>query len=282
MSTPPPQNPYAQPQFPQQPYPQQQPQPYPPYPQYPQQGHAPYPQQQPYPGQPYPQPAGPGYGWGAPPPVPPKKNQAGMVVAITLGSVAAVAALAWLASTVVGGANSSSYPAAEYKLTIPQTLLDGTYKLSEDQSAEHQDELAGTSEADVKDARAAVARYVSTSESEVLIVSGMHGRVRNPDRVRTKMLKGARESEGAEVMVAPKDFHPAGSDVTITCQALKSQQTGGGSVTMTMCAWGDENTGATVGFVTPETTQQSADEVDLESVAEKAAKMREEMRKPIG
>ncbi|MCX4823873.1 hypothetical protein OG883_29165 [Streptomyces sp. NBC_01142] len=296
MSTPPP-NPYAQPQYPQQP----------PYPQQPQPGYGgqpPYPQagygQQPYPGQ-----GGPG-GWGGPPmgpppPPPPPKNKGPMIAIITVACIAGVLAISWFGNNVNlrksssndrgssssgsssdrGGSNDG-FPEAKYRLTVPQTLLDGKYKLSDDQSARQQDKLTGASEADIRDPKAAVAQYVSTSETGVLVISGMYGSIRNPDTARTKMLKGASEADGAEVGVAPKDFTPAGSGITVTCQVLKAEQAGGGTSTIPMCAWGDDNTGASVGLITPESAKQSPEEVDLEAVAEATVKVREEMRKPIG
>ncbi|MFB6690190.1 hypothetical protein ACFCX3_06660 [Streptomyces virginiae] len=49
-----------------------------------------------------------------------------------------------------------------------------------------------------------------------------------------------------------------------------------------ICAWADENTGASVGFVTPETTQQKPASVDLAAFAEATLNVRAEARQPIG
>ncbi|MGI5398233.1 hypothetical protein ACQEVG_02005 [Streptomyces sp. CA-135486] len=269
MSTPPP-NPYSQPQYPQQPYPQQQPP-------YPQQGYAP----QPPAGYPHAQPQQYGGGWGAPPP--PPKNKGPMIALITVASLAGIFAISWFGNNVVGGGSSgTAFPAAEYELTLPATLLDGEYKLSDDQSAKHQEKLAGTSEANIRDAKAAVGQYLSTSASGVLIVSGMHGRIKNPDEARTKILGGAGKSDGSTIVVPPKDFTPAGSEVTITCQVLTTEQTGGGTNTLPMCAWADANTNVAVGLTTVRISKQSPEEVDLKSMAEATVKIRAEMRKPLG
>ncbi|MGW3623794.1 hypothetical protein [Streptomyces sp. NPDC000880] len=265
MSTPPPPNPYTQPQ----------------YPQYPQQGYAPQPQYQ----QPYPGTGGPAYGWGAPPPQPPKKNQGPKIALITLACIAGVFAFAWFGNNVVGGGSggsSGSFPQAEYQLTLPETLLDGEYKLGEDQSDKRQDGLAGTSDANIRDAKAAVAQYLSTSESGVLVISGMYGRIKDPDEARTSILEGAGESDGSTIAVPAKDFTPAGSEVTITCQVLTTEQTGGGTSTLPMCAWADDNTNAAVGLTNVQIAKQSPEEVDLKAVAEATLKVREETRKPIG
>lgn len=282
MSTPPPPNPYTQPQYPQHPqYPQQG---------YPQQGYAPQPQyQQPYPGGPGA--GGPAYGWGAPPPPPKKKNQGPKIALITLGSIAGIFAFSWFGNNVVGGGSSSgsgssssgSFPEAEYQLTLPQTLLDGKYKLAEDQSAKGQDALAGTSEANIRDAKAAVGQYVSTSESGVLVISGGYGRIKDPDEARTSILRGAGESDGSTIAVPAKDFTPVGSEVPVFCQVLTAEQTGGGETsTLPMCAWADDNTNVAVALTDVRIAKQTPEEVDLKAVAEATLKVREEIRKPIG
>jgi hypothetical protein len=127
-----------------------------------------------------------------------------------------------------------------------QTLLDGKYKPVDDQPAKQQDELAGTSEANVRDAKASVARYVSTSESGVLAVSGMHGRIKDTDEARTLILKGAEDADGSTIAVPAADFTPTGSEVIISCQVLTAEQADSGTSTLPMCAWADENTNAAV------------------------------------
>jgi hypothetical protein len=266
MSTPPPPNPYTQPQ----------------YPQYPQQGYAPQPQYQ----QPYPGTGGPAYGWGAPPPPPPpKKNQGPKIALITMASIAGLLAVSWFGNNVVGGGSSSgsgSFPQAEYQLTLPETLLDGKYKLTGDQSEKGQDGLAGTSEANIRDAKAVVAQYTSQSEAGVLVISGMYGRIKDPDEARTSILRGAGDSDGSTIAVPAKDFTPAGSEVTISCQVLTTEQTGGGTSTLPMCAWADDNTNAAVALTDVRIAKQTPEEVDLKAVAEATLKVREATRKPIG
>lgn len=269
MSTQPPPNPYTQPQYPQ-------------HPQYPQQGYAPQPQYQ----QPYPGTGGPAYGWGAPPPPPPRKNQGPKIAIITMASIAGVFAFAWFGNNVVGGgsggSSGESFPQAEYQLTLPETLLDGKYKLGDDQSDKGQDGLAGTSEANIRDAKATVAQYLSKSESGVLVISGLYGRIKDPDAARTSILKGAGDSDGSTIAVPAKDFTPAGAEVTITCQVLTTEQTDGGTSTLPMCAWADDNTSVAVALTDVQIAKQTPEEVDLKAVAETTLKVREETRKPIG
>ncbi|MEV4685766.1 hypothetical protein [Streptomyces kurssanovii] len=270
----------------------QQPNPYggPPQPQppYPGQAAPPVPQQPGYGGQPYP-PAG---GWGAPspypyaPPVqPPKKDHTARNVVIVMASIVGLIAFGWVATDVIrpAGGGGTSYPAAEYRLTAPRTLLDGKYELADDQSAQRQKELESSpvDETDIRDPQATVAQYTSTSEGGVLVLSGMHGRIKNPDTARGKMLDGAATADGATLAVPAKDVTPAGSEVTITCQVVTMTQDGGGTSSLPICAWADDNTNASVTVVTAATSTKSPQDIDLDAAAEATAKVREEIRKPL-
>ncbi|MFD7295494.1 hypothetical protein ACFV9W_19590 [Streptomyces sp. NPDC059897] len=264
---PPPSGPYGQqPQQP--PQPPQFGQPQPPYPGFPQQ------QGQ----QPYPAP------WGAPPP--PPKKRTGLIIGIVAGVV--VLGLGGLGVLgYIGRSAGVGFPEAEYKLTLPKTVLDAKYELAEDMSASKGSQIEGEAEGawDAKDIKAVVGQYTLGGDQTkgVLIVSGMYGRLKNTDEARDNMMKGAGESANATVAVQPEDFQPAGSDVTITCEVLTQSSAGaGGKLTMPMCAWADDNTGASVGEITTATATQDPQDVDLEAVAERAAKLREELRQPIG
>ncbi|MER6997538.1 hypothetical protein [Streptomyces sp. NPDC000410] len=254
-------------------------QPYPQNPGYPQPGPygSPAPQQGPWPQQ---------GGWGAPPPPPKKKGLGtGAVLGISFGIVAGLLALAWVGNHWSGiGGGSSPFPEATHKVTVPETLLGGTYKLADDMSDKVSDELKGTSEANIRDAKGVAAQYTSTEAGEggVLVVSGMYGRIRNPDLAREKILEGGAEADGALVAVPPKDFTPAGSDVTISCQVLTVDQTVGDKTSFPMCAWADDNTNVSVGEVTTGTATKDPESIDLAAAAATTVKVREEMRKPIG
>ncbi|NUK26208.1 hypothetical protein [Streptomyces lunaelactis] len=274
MSTPPP-NPYMQPQFP--PHPQQG---YGSQPPYPQQGFG----QQPYPGQQsYPGPGGPGHGWGGPPMPPPKKDHTVRNVFIVMGSIAGLLAVGWFVTNVVrpAGERGTGFPAAEYRLSAPATLLDGKYKLEEDLSDSTQDDLDGMSKANVRDAKSTTARYLSEAEGGVLILSGMHGRIKDPEKARSSMLKGAGDAKGSTIAVPPADFTPAGSDVTVSCQVVTSEQAGGTN-NFPMCAWADGNTNAAVAMTSVKTAKQDPESFDLKAAAEATLKVRTETRQPIG
>ncbi|MFI6879631.1 hypothetical protein ACIBL6_39940 [Streptomyces sp. NPDC050400] len=281
MSTPPPPqpqqpNPYG-PQ-PQQPY-GQQPSPYgqQPY------GQQPYGQQPPaaYPG--FPQQPGGQYPapWGAPPP---PKKKTGLIIGIVAGVVGVVVvglgALAFIGFQVEGG-----FPDAEYKLTLPKTVSDGEYELASDLSDEKGRELEEEADGswDAKDTTAVIGQYAQGGDQNkgVLVVSGMYGRFKNTDEARDNMMDGAGKADNAQVAVEPKDFHPSGTDTTITCEVV-TQTTAGTKMTMPVCAWVDDNTGASVAEVTPTIATKDPQDVDLAAFAEKTAAVREEIRKPVG
>ncbi|MFE2044371.1 hypothetical protein ACFXAZ_26300 [Streptomyces sp. NPDC059477] len=300
----PPQNPYGQP--PQEPYGQGPPPgaypqppaqvgPYGQPPQQPQQSQYPQAPQgafgaPPPPGAPYgqPQPGTP-YGqpqpWGAPPMAPPpRKKRTGLVLGIVGGGVAVVVAVV-VGLALIGKEVEDSFPAAEYRLTVPETLLADKYELAEDLSDTEgqaiEDEADGAW--DAKDTTAVVATYNLGGDQNqgTLVVSGMYGRFQNTDEARDNMMTGAAEAEGMTVAVPPQDFTPDDSGVTVTCEVL-SQSSMGTEMSIPTCGWVDGNTGASIAEVTPELIAMDPADVDLEAAARSALQIREEMRQPIG
>ncbi|MEU6670743.1 hypothetical protein [Streptomyces sp. NPDC046727] len=229
----------------------------------------PYPQQ---PQQPYP-------GWGVPPMAPPpKKRRIGLVLGIVGGVIAAVVALL----IVLGAVAESGFPAAENKLTLPKSLLDGKYELSQDLSGSEGKKIESEADGawDAKDTHGVVGSYsLGGDETKgTLVISGFYGRFKNTADARRNMMKGAAEGDGAKVAVPAKDFD---LDVTVTCQVVTQEQLGS-KINVPMCAWADGNTGATVAEVQTENLTQDPSEVDLEAFAKNTLKIRAEAVKPIG
>ncbi|MFH8799930.1 hypothetical protein ACH4F6_10100 [Streptomyces sp. NPDC017936] len=278
MSTPPPpQNPYGPqpPQGPHAPHPYgpqgRQPGPPPPPP-------GPYgqpPAPQPY-GAPYPPPP---HGW-APPP---KKSRVGLVLGI-VGGVVGLGVAGLVALVLIGMKVEKDFPDAEYRLTLPKTLLDGRYELGQDLSDSEgesiEKEMEGAWDAKVTDS--AVGQYgLNGDETEgALVVSGMYGRFQNTDDNRDAMLKGVGEADGLTVAVQPKDFRPGGADTTVTCEVV-SQSEAGATLVYPVCAWVDGNTAAVVAEITAENVGRSASDIDLEAAAETALQIRSETRQPL-
>lgn len=274
MTMPPPQPPQG-PYGPPNPYAQQPPYPYPP--QQPGPG-AGFPQQQPW-GQPV------QGGWGGRPMgPPPKKDRRGVIITVVVGVLAlGYIGLRAVQEVATGGSSSSPFPAAEYKLTVQPALVDGKYKLAEDLSKTAGAGVKDTYSPDIRGQQPAVAQYTSGSglDTSVLVVSGMYGQLRTPDQERSKMLKGADDAEGSTVVVPEREITPAGSEVTLSCAVLTSDQNGAKS-TVPMCSWADGNTAASVAVVTPASAAQDPESVDLEELARTTVRVRSEMRQPIG
>ncbi|MGW0468780.1 hypothetical protein ACWDX6_26510 [Streptomyces sp. NPDC003027] len=267
------------------PPPSQNPQPHHPY-----VGHVPPPQQpgmygvpqgHPQQGVP-PQCPGPG-AWGQPPMgqwPPPKKKRTGIVVGIAVGALVVVGGLGYAGLTLLDGIGvTGSFPEATHRLVVPKTLLGGEYKLVTDASETEGKEVEDTYDPTVKDARAAIAEY-SGKENAVLVVSGFHGRLKDPEGTRDAILKGAVDKQST-LVVPPKDFTPAGHDgLVVTCQVTTSKDATG-TVSLPMCAWGDGNTASFVAVVTTESAVADPKTVDLAEIARTTAEVRAEMRKPV-
>jgi hypothetical protein len=275
----PPQTPYGAPNpyAPQNPYGQQPPPgPYAP---------GPYGQPQPQPayGTPYPQqPAG--YGWGVPPVTPPPspKRRLGLVFGILGGLLAvSVVGYAMSGSKLLGG----GFPEAKYRLTLPKTLVDNRYELmrdiSDSEGKELEDEAAGSWDAKLGGVAAGHYSPGGDEAKGTLVVMGVYGRFKDPDWTRNDMMKGGGEGADTEVVVAPKDFHPAGSGaLTITCE-VSTRNESGVKVTLPICGWVDANTlGSVVEATTTATTDDPSD-VDLDKLAATTLRIRSEMRKPL-
>ncbi|MDT0434681.1 MULTISPECIES: hypothetical protein [Streptomyces] len=273
---PPAQGPYGQqPPPPPAPYGQQPPQqgPFTPPPGQPPYGAAPYPQQQ------------PPYGWGAPMAPPPRKRRTGLILGIVGGAVALVVVGVVLLAVIGSKVADKALPEAKFTLDLPRTLVDDSYELSEDLSRSEGKSIVDEADGawDAKVDGAAVGRYsLGGDETKgTLVVSGMYGRFMNTDLARRNMMKGAAQGAGAKVAVPPKDFHPGGADgVTVTCEVLTQVQAGT-ELTLPVCGWTDENTGASIAEVTAESVVKDPADIDLEKAAATTLKVRSEIRKAI-
>ncbi|MFD5512444.1 hypothetical protein ACFWIB_32390 [Streptomyces sp. NPDC127051] len=246
-------------------------------------------QQYPYPPQPQPY-HGQG-GWGQPPMGPPMGpppgarrtgKSAGVIAATVVGLVVAGFVLNRM-NEVNQRTSGVGFPAAAYRLTVPKTLLGGSYTLSEDLSQTQGKEAIKGYDPKIRNPKPATGRYASGSPTQpdgVLALSGMYGQFKDPADSRRKMMDGASKADGAKTAVQPRDITPAGTGITVTCQVLTSVQEGE-TTTLPMCSWADENTSAMVAVVSPETARQDPASVDLDGLARTTLKVRAEARQPI-
>ncbi len=192
----------------------------------------------------------------------------------------AAGGLAYGVSQLVGKTTDAAFPEAQYELVLQQKVLGGEFTLVQDLSSSEGKKIEEMYDPTVRDAEAVVGQY-SSAKGGALVISGMHGRFTEPDAMTGKMMEGGAEGQGATVAVPPKEFTPAGHDLTLKCQVLQSNQNGV-RVNIPMCAWADGNTGASVGFIRPETALKDPTAIDLEAAALETAEVREEIRRPIG
>ncbi|MEV0126535.1 hypothetical protein AB0I16_34165 [Streptomyces sp. NPDC050703] len=216
---------------------------------------------------------------------PPPRHSTAKVLGI-LGAVAVVLVVAAVAGYQLFSRSSGAFPEAKYRMSVRDELLDGKYELSQDLSDSSGKAVVdeNRSRANVRDPKAVVAQYAGQGEQAggALVVSGMYGRFKDSASARDDMMRGAAEAQGASVAVPARDITPAGSGMTVRCQVLTSDQgTGGARSNVPMCAWGDDNTGATVGLVTPEDAAKDPSDIDLDELARTTLRVREEMREPI-
>ncbi len=263
---------------------------------YAQQPYAPYPQGgQPQPGYGYPGQQGqapqgyPGYpgGWGQPPgPPAPPKNRAWLIVGITLGVIAFVIALSFIGNMGSDSTSSSSFPEATHRLTVPPALLGGEYKLIKDGSDKAESELRAEGAVDgpkYKNVKAVLGSYngTATDAPRGVVLTGMYGQLKDPDDARDGLLRGLRKADGMREPKPPKTITPPGSDVEMTCSVMLSTDQDG-TATVPVCAWGDDNTAAYVAFLNPPSAKQNPDSIDLDAIALKTLKVRNDVRRPIG
>ena len=310
--------PYGQPpQAPQPGYGQQPPAPQPGYgqqPQAPQPGYgypqqAPQgvpPQQNPYGQQPQ-QPYGqqPQYGQQPPygaAPEPPASGGGGKKTALIIGAVAVVAVIGVGAYLVIGkgGGGGSVADDGPHKLTTPATVIDGTYKKSDDATGSDSvsdSDLAGFRKWGVKNPTGVNAGYVNGKglAAKSLGFSGVYGTIDDPEAVVDAMFaKVKAESEKdqsgdqtkGKLLGSPETVHPSGfSNGIMKCQVAQFENTGSSStsagaaktVKMPFCIWGDHSTVAHV-MAFSLAGMASGDGGSIDQAADLAAKLRNDVR----
>lgn len=174
----------------------------------------------------------------------------------------------------------------EYRLSMPDTLLSGSYQRSEDGPPSSEDDapMGPSGTAAGKPIRV-TARYEkgSAGTREVLMVTGAYGRFTTPhNRSRTALLSGASAPTEVQAPVPPKDITPPGSDITVSCQVLTRPGDEDVRVDMPMCAWSDRNTMALVVLVIPDGPQPAPESIDLDGLAAMTLQVRSEARQPAG
>ncbi|MFJ8857588.1 hypothetical protein ACIRD8_04060 [Streptomyces sp. NPDC102451] len=175
-----------------------------------------------------------------------------------------------------------NWPQATHQLTAPATVLEGSYRLTEDSSGTSGEHFRkGIDDYRVRDDGMTLASYAGEDGEEALHITGLFGTIRESDSVRAEILTALEEpSEGDTFYLAPVDFHPAGRDVTVRCAVRDMEQNR--PVTQVGCAWADPNTTAVALFTSTALDRLSPEQVDLAPYADLTARLRQDVRQPLG
>ncbi|PJJ02457.1 hypothetical protein BX264_2802 [Streptomyces sp. 2333.5] len=221
-----------------------------------------------------------GGGPGMPPPIPPRRK-AGKVWG-TIGVVAGMVVIGTLASNAAfrGGGSSSggSSGGPKYRITVPQTLAGGEYKLVKDisQQAAGSVPSEGANEHDIKTAGG---QYTSGTKSMAML--GLYGVIDDPETAVDHTIRGMTRDGKTEVAVADREFTPSGGGDSLTC-GVDVRTEMGQKVTLTFCVWADSSTSGNVAETDARNLAKDPQSIDLQAFADKAGKIRDEVTKPLG
>ncbi|WP_030413435.1 hypothetical protein [Streptomyces sp. NRRL S-1448] len=221
----------------------------------------------------------PGYGGPGmvPPPVPPR-NKSGKVWGI-IGAIVGVLVVGSIASTVAlrgGGSGGSGGP--KYRITVPQTLAGGEYKLAKDIS-QQADSAVPHDGANEHGLRTVGGQYTSGTKSMVML--GMYGSIDDPETSVEHAIQGMTRDGKTVVAVPEKKFTPSGGGDPLTC-GVDVRTEMGQKVTLTFCIWADSSASVNVAQTDAAELSKDPQSVDLQAFADKAGKIRNEVRKPLG
>lgn len=236
---------------------------------------------------------GPAYPWVPPPPPPPRRSPARLITAVIVAAVLVVCGVVVWASNIVQDHNSVTPPSAapdtstpsvgpSYQLSVPETLLGGTYTLSANLGSAIQEQL-DKQKVPMDGMHTAGGQYRkgAGTTADVLTVWGAYGQIPSPAALRAQLLAGA-EGTKLGLAVGTKDYQATGSDRTFSCEVLTVPTTTGRSLTMPICVWDDDNVAVLVTHTSHTIVLEKPSAVDLQAVADLADKVVNEVRVPIG
>ncbi|GHF35681.1 hypothetical protein GCM10010218_16310 [Streptomyces mashuensis] len=241
--------------------------------------------------QPQPYPYGQQYGQ-YPPPVPPQRGGAGKTVALAIGALVVVGAIAGglLILFNTGGGSSVPDDGKRYKLTTPDSVAPGYTKDTEDPgSGFDSDDMRQLRLLGVSNAQTTGADYQSGegATGKYLQFSGAWGKVKDPERVvdgffaANKRKQTAEGGGKVEMTGTPQKVTPQGFDHGVMkCQQAKysgATQFHGRSVTMPICFWADRSTVGAV-IVTDTTRAVIGQDIPLDEAGTLTAKVRSAVR----
>lgn len=220
-----------------------------------------------------------GYGGGpGMPPIPPKRK-AGKAWGI-LGAVAGVLVLGTVASNAGirgGGGSSGGASGPKYRITVPKTLAGGEYKLAKDISQQASDAVPQDG-AGAHGVKAVGGQYSSGTKS--LVMLGLYGVFDDPENAVDHTIRGMTRDGRTEAVVMDEEFTPSGGGDPLTC-GVNVKTDMGQKVTLPFCVWADSSTSGNVVETDASALSKDPRSVDLQEFADKAGKIRGEVRKPL-
>ncbi|MFG2211188.1 hypothetical protein [Streptomyces sp. NPDC048638] len=220
-------------------------------------------------------------------PPPPPKNSTGKV----LGIIAAVAAVVVVGSAVFtaafggggsgGGSGSGSSDASDAgpkdKVVIPQSVNGGKYRLDQDIS-EKADSQVPDQGANGDRVKTVGGQYSGGMKSVVLV--GMYGTINDPQSTIDHTIRGMKDA-GAEPGVAEAKITPTGAKEPLTCGVVVKTQAGH-RIPVVFCVWADHSTSGNIARTDAAHLDADPESLDVTAFAAEAAKIRDEVRKPVG
>ncbi|MFE1175924.1 hypothetical protein [Streptomyces sp. NPDC058773] len=215
----------------------------------------------------------------------------GKKIGLIAGAVAVVAAIGVGAYFVFG----SGGDVAPYTISLPDKLLNGEYSQAPGSPAGAAEDFSNDKDAKamgITESKGVSRKYANASKLQ-LTVGGVYGKVADPesavDQAFAKLdadQKKNMSNQGlkVETVSGPTEYSPADFDgAVMKCkeQKLTASQNGMNvSVSFSLCIWGDSSAVGTVSVVpTPSPNGASATAPSPEQLAEKTAKIRNEVRK---
>ncbi|MGK5637781.1 hypothetical protein ACSNOK_05595 [Streptomyces sp. URMC 126] len=237
-----------------------------------------------------------------PPPIPPQGGGKGKTIAIVLGIVLVIGALAGGGYMLLGG-GSDGDDVKPYTVVLPEKLLDGKFTKSTTPTAEKSEDLSGDDETKkhgIENGKGVRAMYENPEKHKLPVVA-VYGDLADPDRsvgaviadMEEKQKKNqesplARQAK-VETVTPWTEFSPSGFDgkvmkcrlqkVVVTMSTVSSENN------TSTCVWGDSSA---VGVVQHSvstsssplaTTNATGTVMPAKELAEATAKIRNEVRK---
>ncbi|MFE3882534.1 hypothetical protein ACFXPQ_06365 [Streptomyces lydicus] len=216
-----------------------------------------------------------------PPPFPPRKS-AGKKWAIAGATVGGLALLGVLSSAALHGSQGSGGGSGDdqgpkYRITVPQTLAGGKYKLVKDVS-QQADASVPHDGAYAHGLKTAGGQYANGTKS--LVMMGIYGTIDDPATAVDHTLRGMESDGNTDVAVSDRKITPSGGGDPLTC-GVDVRRESGQKITLSYCIWADSRTNASVATADGADLAQDPQSVDLQALADETAKIRTEVRKPM-